>query len=466
MKTIGLVPMAAKPYHAGHDGLVRIAARETDEVHLFVSTSDRKRPGEMPIYGADMKRIWDEFLEPSLPSNVVVTYGGSPVSHLYDDLVRGEQEGTEDVFVIYSDSEDIKKYTDAVLSKAAPTLMYNGQIERRGVDRSETVNVSGTKMRALLNAGNVEDFAAFLPPAVQAHSQEIIDILTGKARTRKIESRSNKVRHLIKEYVKELLSEDIVTISKGTESSVYDVLFDKAGDIKKGTKVDIDEQSEELLKKAMRLTSAPIGAVLEKLTSGIPIQQTAKDPTAMAKILTKNWKDTLSWPVPSRIGRGELSMTLAFKRSETIAEPDFVSEDGNIKLSAKFVGDGRDVAMTGGADQRVADTIQKLGQLLKIKFPQAGTWSATHLRRVLDEMDPATRTRTIPKIRKILNEIKSVILYEHDALGIMLLDTARGFYFIDDPGQIQPSAIRFSGTRVEFKGPYGSGATLESALDY
>ena len=41
--------MAAKPYHAGHDGLVRIAASENDEVLLFVSTSDRTRKGEMCI---------------------------------------------------------------------------------------------------------------------------------------------------------------------------------------------------------------------------------------------------------------------------------------------------------------------------------------------------------------------------------------------------------------------------------
>ena len=177
---IGLLGMSGKPVHAGHWGLIQIAARENDELHLFVSTSDRKRPGEMPIYGADMKRIWNEFLEPSLPSNVDVTYGGSPVGHLYQELEQAEQEGSEDTFQIYSDKEDILKYTDASLGKVAPTLLDAGQIVRRGVDRNETVNVSGTKMRALLNAGDVEGFARFLPPAVQAHSGEIIDILRRK----------------------------------------------------------------------------------------------------------------------------------------------------------------------------------------------------------------------------------------------------------------------------------------------
>lgn len=174
---IGLLPASGKPWHAGHDSLLRIAARECDEVRLFVSTSDRKRPGEMPIYGVDMKRIWDEFLEPSLPSNVIVKYGGSPVGHVYAELSTGERDGTEDVFVIYSDIEDIKNYTDASLRKSAPTLMENGQIKLRGVNRSETVNISGTAMRSLIAQGKIDEFIELLPPAVQKNGRKIYNIL-------------------------------------------------------------------------------------------------------------------------------------------------------------------------------------------------------------------------------------------------------------------------------------------------
>jgi Citrate lyase ligase C-terminal domain len=194
---IGLLAMSAKPYHAGHDGLVRIAADECDEVHLFVSTSDRARKGEMTIYGSDMKRIWDEFIEPSLPSNVIVTYGGSPVQHVYKDLEDAEAGGDEEsVFVIYSDNEDILKYTDSSLGKSAPTLLDNGQIELRGVDRNETVNVSGTKMRALLAAGNVKQFAKLLPSPVRGNAAEIINILT----------RNSIGEALLRKYVSEILA--------------------------------------------------------------------------------------------------------------------------------------------------------------------------------------------------------------------------------------------------------------------
>ena len=180
MARIALVPMSGKPVHAGHWGLIEIASSECDEVHLFVSTSDRTRRGEMTIRGEDMKRIWDEFLEPALPSNVIVTYGGSPVQHVYEDLEGAEAAGDEEsVFVIYSDSEDILKYTDESLGRSAPTLLDNGQIELRGVDRNETVNVSGTKMRALLAAGNVKQFAKLLPPTARRNAAEIIDILRG-----------------------------------------------------------------------------------------------------------------------------------------------------------------------------------------------------------------------------------------------------------------------------------------------
>ena len=179
MKTIALLPASGKPWHAGHDSLLRIASNECDEVHLFVSLADRKRPGEMPIYGADMKVIWEKFIEPSLPSNVDVMYVPVPVRSVYEELESAEEEGSADVFQIYSDSEDILKYTDVALVKSAPTLMKEGRIVLRGVDRSETVNVSGTAMRKFLSMGDVENFGKFLPPAIRKHAGEIIDILQG-----------------------------------------------------------------------------------------------------------------------------------------------------------------------------------------------------------------------------------------------------------------------------------------------
>jgi len=179
MKTVGLVPMAAKPYHAGHDGLVRIAASENDEVHLFVSTSDRARKGETTIFGTDMKRVWDDYIEPSLPENVIVTYGGVPVQHVYAELEQAEANRDRlTKYRIYSDVDDILKYTGKSLQKSAPGLFERGQIELRGVDRNETVNVSGTAMRDFIARGDVKNFEKFLPDSIRQYAGEIMSILT------------------------------------------------------------------------------------------------------------------------------------------------------------------------------------------------------------------------------------------------------------------------------------------------
>lgn len=174
---IGLLGMSAKPYHAGHDGLVRIASDENDSVLLFVSTTDRARSGELRVSGDTMQTIWWDYIEPTLPQNVTPDYGGIPVTKVYAELETAEAEGSTDTYVIYSDEEDILKYTDEALNKSAPNLFANGQIERRGISRSETVQVSGTEMREFLEDNDVVGFIALLPPAIQKNGKEIFDML-------------------------------------------------------------------------------------------------------------------------------------------------------------------------------------------------------------------------------------------------------------------------------------------------
>ena len=179
-KTIALIPLAAKPYHAGHDGLVRIASSENDEVHLFVSISDRARTGEMKIDGETMFMIWKDYIEDILPDNVksFIDYTvTAPVSKVYEELKNAELQGSQDIYTIFSDVDDIKKYTDEMLSRVVPTLFSKGQIQRRGIERTETVDVSGTEMREFIEDGDVVGFTALLPPAIQQHGKEIFDLL-------------------------------------------------------------------------------------------------------------------------------------------------------------------------------------------------------------------------------------------------------------------------------------------------
>lgn len=175
---IGLVPMSAKPYHWGHDELIRLAAQENDTVLLFVSTTSRERPGEMVISGDAMQTIWWDYIEPTLPKNVIVDYGGSPVGKVYETLEMAEVAKSGDEYTIYSDDQDILKYKDETLSKSAPLMLANGQIKRRGVARTETIDVSGTEMRGYIEDGDVESFTELLPPAIQQHGAEIFDLLS------------------------------------------------------------------------------------------------------------------------------------------------------------------------------------------------------------------------------------------------------------------------------------------------
>lgn len=181
MAKIGLIAMSAKPYHAGHDGLVRLAAGECDEVHLYVSLSDRARPGEIPILGSDMDKIWKSYIEPSLPGNVKVTYGGSPIGNIWKELGEASKAGSPNTYVLYADPEDLQvNFPDANRMKYAETLEKNGQLELRPVQRTETVDVSGTKMRQYLEKGDAKSFIKNLPSSVDG--QAVWDILSATAK--------------------------------------------------------------------------------------------------------------------------------------------------------------------------------------------------------------------------------------------------------------------------------------------
>ena len=187
MRRIGLIPVAAKPYHAGHHALVTTAAAENDEVWLFVSTSDRKRKGEMPLLGADMLKVWKEHLEPIMPPNVNVEYGGSPVQKVYVTLQDAEGLVSGDVWTVYSDPEDTAlNYPEKNRVKYFPHLYEAGQVVFAAEEdpgrftRGEgTPDVSGTKMRAALASGDVEAFRRGMPAGVDA--DVVFDILSPKA---------------------------------------------------------------------------------------------------------------------------------------------------------------------------------------------------------------------------------------------------------------------------------------------
>lgn len=184
-KTIALIPIAGKPLHLGHWKLVEKAANENDNVVVYTSSSDRLRKGEFPIYGDDFVQIWSDILIPALPKNVKVRFVDSPVRSVMHELGWFEQRLTQDaasvpVINLYSDKDDIEtNFKQEDLNKY-PALLQAGKINKIGVERTSTVNVSGTKMREFLQNNDKESFLKNLPPVGNKDKEEIWNILSSR----------------------------------------------------------------------------------------------------------------------------------------------------------------------------------------------------------------------------------------------------------------------------------------------
>jgi len=173
MNRIGIVPMSAKPYHAGHDGLIKLACFECDEVVIFVSTADRVRKGEYPIMASVMRKLWDDVILASLPEKVFVQFVANPVSAVYELIGDRNETPTnddEETLVIYSDPVDMdRNFPERSLLKYGGRLTQRRLLGRRHVPRDCTVNVSGTEMRAWLQHGEKAKFVANLPKEIDGN---------------------------------------------------------------------------------------------------------------------------------------------------------------------------------------------------------------------------------------------------------------------------------------------------------
>lgn len=177
-KTLALIPIAGKPLHIGHWKLIEKAANENDRVVVYTSSADRAKKGEFPIRGDDFVKFWADIFSPALPKNVKVKFVDSPVRSVMHELSWLEQTATQDgtnvpTVSLYSDKDDVDaNFKDEDL-KRYPTLSASGKIKKVGVDRTSTVNVSGTKMREFLAAGDKDSFVKNLPPVSTASKEKI-----------------------------------------------------------------------------------------------------------------------------------------------------------------------------------------------------------------------------------------------------------------------------------------------------
>ena len=172
---IGLVPISAKPFHEGHMSLIRKASDECKKVIVYVSTSDRKRKGEITIFGEDMLTIWENILSKYLPSNVSCVYGGSPVGNVYKKLEEAALINDDTTYAIYTGEEDAGRYSSKYYAEIIDRVFL--RTLARGED---TMPISGTIMRSYLSNGSEYKFMFLdgLPREItDSDKEEIFNIL-------------------------------------------------------------------------------------------------------------------------------------------------------------------------------------------------------------------------------------------------------------------------------------------------
>lgn len=198
-----------------------------DKVFLFVSTTDRVRKGQLPIYWKDMKKVWDDYLIGAMPSNVEVVFAGNPTSALLDAIEELEEAAPgKHHFKIFGDAVDAPKtYNPKMLMKYFPALVSTNRVDVVAFSRADNVDISGTKMREFLATGNREQFIKNLPKPVQSQGVEIFDILKPSELTegkRVMKITKNQLATLVERTIKEQMASSV----KREQAILFDLIED------------------------------------------------------------------------------------------------------------------------------------------------------------------------------------------------------------------------------------------------
>ena len=210
-QTVAIYPGAFKPYHAGHDTVVRMAAEAADVVYLLVSNKDRKRPGEFPVIGSAMLEVWNKYIIPTLPSNVIVKFADNPLVASYQTL---EELNTQPVrvYMIASEEDLATRFKPASFEKTAPVLYQANAISVASTPRIG--GTSGTKLREALTNSDLISFTAGLPESIRKNGKEIFDTLINaakpyltKTKDAPMKMKVSELKSLVQEAVKNALNE-------------------------------------------------------------------------------------------------------------------------------------------------------------------------------------------------------------------------------------------------------------------
>jgi len=155
-KTLGLIPMAAKPLHKGHWSLIEKASRECDKVIIFTSTISREF---MSI--KSVNAMW-AIIKPNLPENVSVRVVASPINSVNRELAYYDIVGKSPIpeIHVYGGNKDANVWRNVV--KQNVKLTNNDKIFVHLLD-TNIVNISGSQMREFVRLNDKVSFIDGLP---------------------------------------------------------------------------------------------------------------------------------------------------------------------------------------------------------------------------------------------------------------------------------------------------------------
>lgn len=185
---LGLIPMSAKPFHAGHYYLVQKAAAECHIIKLFIGAGNRTKGEGKSITGDQMLHLWKEVYTPLMPdsNNIQFVYEGVPVRNVYETLDFIKKENLETKVAVYSGNEIEKNGKTLIWNRYHKIIndpYWKDNLTFISVKRGEegSPNVSGTQMRKDLLNRNKESFFNGLPPYLEdKHKQYVFDYLTNQ----------------------------------------------------------------------------------------------------------------------------------------------------------------------------------------------------------------------------------------------------------------------------------------------
>lgn len=167
---LGLIPMSAKPFHAGHYHLVKKAVTECSSVKLFIGTGNRNKGVGKSISGEKMLYLWRIYFERYMPekNNIEFIYEGVPVRNVYEELDKLKKENVDLKVAIYSGNEIEKNGKSLIWNRYNKIIndpYWNKKIDFISVERGKegSPDISGTQMRNYLSKYCKDQFFSGLP---------------------------------------------------------------------------------------------------------------------------------------------------------------------------------------------------------------------------------------------------------------------------------------------------------------